>query len=305
MSLDKNRQKALFWSVPENVLNDPAFATWRTKTILCEGSTADIGELDLRQIEQVLAQRFLPPKIKKMWSEYLKSESQRKGPKMQLTPLQKKTLKIFSRVNRDVSFYFTGGTALAICYLHHRESDDLDFFTGEPTCIDPTARDFEKMLRAAGLNVQVERRQATFVRLLIEQELKVDLALDTPYRLKPPVQSNIEGIKMSVDDLADIAANKMLALFGRAEPRDFVDVYFLSKEYFDFMEMVRMASKKDTGFDLYWLAAAMQEAEKIDLLPVKMCKPFDLPDMKNFFKEQRIKLLRRIVEKKPGDNWDT
>jgi len=58
----------------------------------------------------------------------------------------------------------------------------------------------------------------------------------------------------------------MMALFGRAESRDFIDVYFLSKEYFDFMEMVEMAEKKDTGFDLYWLAAALPEADKIKVL---------------------------------------
>lgn len=296
--LDKTRQKALFWSVPEDVLENPDFATWRTKTILCEGLAGDISLLDKQHIEQALAQRFLPVRIKKLWSEYFESEAERKESDMKLTALQKKTLKIFSRVNKHGDFYFTRGTALAVCYLRHRESDDLDFFTGEPTSLNPTARDFEKTLRSAGLNVQIERRQATFVRFLIEQELKVDMALDAPSRLKPPVQSNIEGIKVPVDDLEDIAANKMLALFGRAEPRDFVDVYFLAKEYFDFMEMVQMAAKKDTGFDLYWLAAAMQEAEKISLLPVKMHKPFDLSDMKNFFKEQRLKLLRRIVEQK-------
>lgn len=126
----------------------------------------------------------------------------------------------------------------------------------------------------------------------------MDLALDTPLRLKPPVHLNIEGIKVLVDSLEDIAANKMLALYGRAEPRDFIDIYFLSKEYFDFMEVVQMAGQKDTGFDLYWLAAATQEAERIDLLPVKMHRPFNLSDMKVFFKEQRIKLLRRIVDKK-------
>jgi len=296
--LDKTRLKALFWSVPEDVLENPGFATWRTKTILCEGSAGDISSLDKQHIEQALAQRFLPVRIKKLWSEYFASEAERKESDMKLTALQKKTLKIFSRVNKHGDFYFTGGTALAVCYLRHRESDDLDFFTSEPTSLNPTARDFEKTLRSAGLNVQIERRQATFVRFLIEQELKVDMALDVPFRLKPPVQSNIEGIKVPVDDLEDIAANKMLALFGRAEPRDFIDVYFLAKEYFDFMEMVQMAAKKDTGFDLYWLAAAMQEAEKISLLPVKMHKPFDLSDMKNFFKEQRLKLLRRIVEQK-------
>lgn len=155
----KSRQKALFWSVPGSVLKNPAFATWRTKTILCEGSAADIGELDAQQIEQTLAERFLPPKIKKIWSEYLHSEALRGEVKMHLTPLQKKTLKIFSKVNSDGDFYFTGGTALAVCYLHHRESDDLDLFTGNAVSLPPTAREFENQLRSAGLDVGVERRQ--------------------------------------------------------------------------------------------------------------------------------------------------
>ena len=29
-------------------------------------------------------------------------------------------------------FYLTGGTALSAFYLHHRESEDLDFFSREP-----------------------------------------------------------------------------------------------------------------------------------------------------------------------------
>ncbi|OAT86746.1 nucleotidyl transferase AbiEii/AbiGii toxin family protein [Desulfotomaculum copahuensis] len=300
MSLDKSREKALFWSTPEAVLKNPSFATWLTKTILCEGSAADIAKLDIHQIEQTLTERFLPAGIRTIWSEYLHSETQRREITMRLNSLQKKTLKIFTKVNSTGDFYFTGGTALAVCYLKHRESDDLDLFTDQAISLPPTAREFESQLHAAGLDVKVERRQATFVRFLIEQELKVDLALDAPFRLKPPVQLDINGIKTFVDGLEDIAANKMLALFGRAEPRDFIDVYFLSREYFDFMEMTKMAAQKDTGFDLYWLAAAMQEAEKIELLPVKMLKPFNLQDLKTFYREQRIKLLRRIVGKPGG-----
>ncbi|MBF7084686.1 nucleotidyl transferase AbiEii/AbiGii toxin family protein [Desulfallas sp. Bu1-1] len=173
MPLDKSRQKALFWRVPDNVLNDSAFATWRAKTILCEGSAADVGELDVQQIEQTLADKFLPPKIRKMWSEFFQSESQRKVPKMRLSPLQKKTLEIFSSVNRDSNFHFTRGTALAICYLQQRESEDLDLFTGDAVSLAPTAQEFESQLQAAGLDVQVVRRQATFVRLLIARKLNV------------------------------------------------------------------------------------------------------------------------------------
>ncbi|NLI12417.1 nucleotidyl transferase AbiEii/AbiGii toxin family protein [Pelotomaculum propionicicum] len=290
------RKKALFWSVPDDVLEDPAFTSWRIKTVLCEGLAEDVELLDKNQIEKVLTQRFLPLKIKRIWTEYFQDEAQIRDKKMKLTALQKKVIKIFSQADKNKDFYFTGGTALAVCYLSHRKSEDIDLFTGNPVAVAPTAREFESRLKKAGLGVEVERRQSSFVRILVKQELKVDLALDTPFRLKPPVRLSLEGINFLVDDLTDVAANKMLALFGRAEPRDFIDVYFLSKEYFDFMEMVEMAGKKDTGFDLYWLAAALLEVDKIKVLPVKMCKPFDLTDMKQFFKEQRLKLMRRIVK---------
>ena len=47
-----------------------------------------------------------------------------------LTPEQDDIINRFIRENylRD-NFYFTGGTALSSCYLQHRYSDDLDFFT--------------------------------------------------------------------------------------------------------------------------------------------------------------------------------
>ena len=47
-----------------------------------------------------------------------------------LTSTQIKILNFLSK--KDVfqrNFYFTGGTALAEVYLHHRKSEDLDFFS--------------------------------------------------------------------------------------------------------------------------------------------------------------------------------
>ena len=43
-----------------------------------------------------------------------------------LYPLQDKILEIVGKL--PVGFYLTGGTALSRAYLHHRYSDDLDFF---------------------------------------------------------------------------------------------------------------------------------------------------------------------------------
>src|SRR3989344_703783 len=47
-----------------------------------------------------------------------------------LNPIQKQILSILSRDYVFVkNFYLTGGTALSEFYLHHRLSEDLDFFS--------------------------------------------------------------------------------------------------------------------------------------------------------------------------------
>jgi len=90
----------------------------------------------------------------------------------------------------------TGGTALSAFYLHHRVSEDLDFFTANPT------KDNEI--------------------------IKIDFALDSPFRFEMPHLDGKYGIY--VDSLVGIACGKMSALYDRAEPKDFVDVYFIAKE---------------------------------------------------------------------------
>ena len=55
-----------------------------------------------------------------------------------LTPQQQKFLSLLT-YNKEISnqFYFTGGTALTEYYIHHRESEDLDFFCEQEFDIEP------------------------------------------------------------------------------------------------------------------------------------------------------------------------
>ncbi|MDA8333395.1 MAG: nucleotidyl transferase AbiEii/AbiGii toxin family protein [Peptococcaceae bacterium] len=293
---DKGRLKALFWSTPNQFLDNPAFSAEKTMTILCEGLAEDIGKISLQEIEASLEQRYFPTKVRNLWEEYFRYCKSREVMNMQLTPLQRQVLKILVELDVDSDFYFTGGTALSLCYLHHRESDDLDLFTVNEEAVSRMARKFEEKLRMAGLDSKRERSfQSTFVRLLIANEQKVDLAYDTPFRIRPATPRVVGDIAVPVDSIEDIAANKLLALFGRAATRDFIDVFFLSKEYFDFSEMVNWAAMKDTGLDKYWLAVAIQEADKIDSVPVRLLKSLDLQEMRRFYRDQRIKLLNSIA----------
>ena len=74
---------------------------------------------------------------------------------------------------------------------------------------------------AEGLVVIREREAHTFVRLTVSdaaEQCEVDIAID--YRALPPVDTK-HGLAL---DLRELAANKVLALFDRAAPRDFLDL---------------------------------------------------------------------------------
>ena len=60
-----------------------------------------------------------------------------------------------------------------------------------------------------------------------EDSLRVDLALDSPFRFEAPLPTE-QGVL--VNDYRDLQTDKLLAYFGRAEPRDGVDLYFILRQ---------------------------------------------------------------------------
>lgn len=91
----------------------------------------------------------------------------------------------------------------------------------------------------------------SFARLVVvagDESVVVDLGVDSPP--EEPTTLTELGPTLTAHDLA---ARKTLALFGRAEARDFTDVYDLAN-VFTKDELVRLASAQDDGFDLVVLA---------------------------------------------------
>ncbi|MBI3314666.1 MAG: nucleotidyl transferase AbiEii/AbiGii toxin family protein [Candidatus Omnitrophica bacterium] len=178
-----------------------------------------------------------------------------------ISDLQHKILEQFGRAVDSRHFYLTGGTALAHFYLQHRKSEDLDFFTSAVGLISAFGVGLEHHLTQKGFTVKRQRAFETFVELHVskaDEFTLIHVALDTPFRFENTRQfDHYPGL--NVDSLTDIAANKLLALFGRAALRDFIDVYYLIKtEKFSKTQMLDQARKKDPGFDLYWLGVAFE-----------------------------------------------
>ena len=199
-------------------------------------------------------------------------------------------------------FYLTGGTALSLFYLKHRRSNDLDFFTNNPELILPFSYNLEEDLKKSGFKPIRQRGLHSFVEIIVKKDGEstiIHLAQDTPFRLEA-VKQFPEYPKLNVDSLVDVATNKLLALFGRATLRDFIDIYFLiNKKHFSVEELVLNSKKKDPGFDLYWLGVALERISTFQDDSSEMLlllEPVDFREMLTFFSEWREKITRGLLK---------
>ena len=215
-----------------------------------------------------------------------------------LRPLQKAFLALFARIPDQSQFYLTGGTALAEYYLGHRLSLDLDLFTAVDGLILPVSYQVEKLGATAGLPVTPVRRFATYVEFLVgdgQESLRVDLGLDSPYRFAPPVLSSY-GVW--VNDYDDLRVDKLLAYYGRAEPRDAVDLYFILQRE-PARPLLEQAKQKDPGFDLYWFAVALRRCatfpDEAERWPVRMLVPWQPTEIKRTFLEWSLAIIAEMA----------
>ena len=167
---------------------------------------------------------------------------------MGLSPFQLEVAQLFFSLPASTGFLLAGGAALLAHRLTDRPTQDLDFFTAPERGDVSLARD---ELEAAVLdhNWRVERIQdvATFCRLLIRTEddkLLIDLAVDSP-----PGSPGVITIAGPAFSRRELAGRKVIALFDRAEARDFVDVYLLS-EHFSKDVLLTQAAEIDAGFSV-------------------------------------------------------
>lgn len=177
-----------------------------------------------------------------------------------LTPLQRQIREIVASIPDTEDLALAGGGALIVHGIVDRETRDLDFFSNSPEEVDRLLPSVEKALRDDSLVVERLRVADGFAQLSVtsgSDQTTVDLAWDP--RLLPPTTTP-EGPVLAEEE---VAAGKVLALFGRAEARDFVDVSALVSRY-GLEHLCQLAAEKDPGFDLAILAEMMS---RIDRLP--------------------------------------
>lgn len=151
-------------------------------------------------------------------------------------------------------FALAGGGAMRAHGLIERPTQDIDLFAPPGSSVPDLLRALSVTLRGEGYEVTVNQESPTFARVTVGGPdglaATLDLALDA--RLGPVVELSV-GPVLGLDD---IAADKLLALWGRAEARDLVDVDAL-RDHLSDSQLLALATAKDHGFDVALLPDAL------------------------------------------------
>ena len=201
---------------------------------------------------------------------------------MPLTVFQQTLLADLARDRSDVG-YLAGGAALHFAPNSARYSDDLDFFHDALDRVAVAYQSDHARLGTAGYSITLEVSQPGFIRAIVARgpdatrvATRVDWAHDSAWRFMPLVRDPVGGLLLHP---VDLAVNKMLALAGRDEARDFVDILFVHTRVLPIGALVWAAVGKDPGFTPLSLLELLKRRGRNrpeDFARLHLATPFDV-----------------------------
>lgn len=209
-----------------------------------------------------------------------------------ITHRQAKALEFITAAPFARQYYFSGGTALAEYYLHHRLSEDLDFFSVAKV----PGKEIVGFVDVLGQHLGASKitYSKTFERhIFILTFPDGDLKMEFTWYEHRPIGRMATHNDIKVDSFRDLAVNKLMALIDRFEPKDFVDLYFILKKRP--LRLIQNDLVKKFGFkiDRLTLAAEFSKVERIHSLP-RMVRPLSIGELKDFFGGQ-IKKIGKLL----------
>lgn len=201
---------------------------------------------------------------------------------MPLSQIQSNVLRIIA-ANRSEESYLAGATVLHRHADSIRFSQDVDLFHAVQEQIALSAEKDVQLLTEAGYGLEWILRTPGFHRAVVisgNSRLRMEWAQDRAFRFFPLQQDELCGWRLHD---ADAATNKLLALAGRSEVRDFVDVLDLHASYLSLGALAWAACGKDPGFTPDFLldhAARHVAYTQTDLDRLDLRQPLDLTELK-------------------------
>jgi hypothetical protein len=197
---------------------------------------------------------------------------------MPLGDFEREVLRLLA-ANRHPDSFVGGATVLHQSSESPRTSRDVDVFHDTAESLAASAPRDIAALRATGYEVVPGRQDATFQRALIRrggQETKIEWVQDSPFRFFPVEPDPELGWRLN---FWDAATNKILALVGRQEVRDYLDALYLHQRHLHLGALAWAAAAKDPGLTPELIADWARRGNRFrpeDFRDVRLSQPFDL-----------------------------
>jgi hypothetical protein len=222
---------------------------------------------------------------------------------MPLAPQQADIARLIA-ANRSPSSHLAGGAALHLEPRSLRTSDDLDYIHDAEALVGKAFGADRSVLEAAGYAVDVSLSQPGFVRAVVRRDgaaTKVEWAHDSAWHFLPPIRDPEVGFRLHP---LDLAINKVLALAGRDEPRDFLDVIYVHRNHLSLGGLCWAAVGKDPGFSPAMLVEMLARKGRYraeDFQGLGLAAEPDLADLKRTWLGA-IADARRLVRELPPED---
>lgn len=201
---------------------------------------------------------------------------------MPLTAFQREVARVLA-ANRNPESYVAGGAVLNRGPSGLRISDDLDIFHDVAASVAVSAAADEKALQAAGYAVSWTLRGEGIAKAVVtrgDERVRLDWTTDSAFRFFPVLADDELGYRLHD---ADLATNKVLALAGRNEIRDFLDTLLIDQTYLSLGAVIWAACGKDPGFTPALILDQTDRHSRYqdsDLQGEHLARPVDLRELK-------------------------
>lgn len=225
---------------------------------------------------------------------------------MALTAFQRDVCRLLAdRRRASGESYVAGGIALNVALEAHRVSRDLDLFHDTTEAVARSWDADRVLLDKEGYSVTPERERPGFVQATVslgQGRLIIEWVHDSAYRFFPLVEHEELGLTLHPFDLA---TNKVLALIGRLEVRDWLDVLACDGRLQPLGYLAWAACGKDPGFTpLGVLNHARQSSHYSAVEVATLAFDGPAPDAADLSRHWRgaLETARAIVETLPADH---
>lgn len=228
---------------------------------------------------------------------------------MPLTEFQRCVALIIAR-NRTPESHIAGGAVINRGPTGVRISEDLDIFhdnAANIAAIVAASADADaKALIEAGYAVAWFQRGEGKMRAEVTRDgekVRLDWSNDSAFRFFPVQPDDEFGYCLHP---ADLATNKVLALAGRLEIRDFLDILLIDRTYLSLGAVMWAACGKDEGYTPGMLLDETNRHSRFqqsDLLSERLAQPIDLRELKRQWIDARKRaehLFARLPEEELG-----